>query len=145
MGIWGLGCNLGPTGWGLGTWLPNPGLWTQLHRFVQGTCWENGFLGLSPDLIISGSRAWGTVFLVCLICLWKDGDETLREGTREGGFCAAWRCLQDQDTGGGDEEQGLVCLGLVSVHTDRSGRSCAWRAPVRRGLPDVVHVMGVRP
>lgn len=45
----------------------------------------------------------------------------------------------------GDEEWGLVCLGLASVHTDGSGRSCAWRAPMRRGLLDVVRVMGVRP
>lgn len=61
------------------------------------------------------------------------------------GVCAVWRCSQDQDTGGGDEEWGLVCLGLASVHTDGSGRSCAWRAPMRRGLLDVVRVMGVRP
>ena len=31
-----------------------------------------------------------------------------------------WRCSQDQDAGRGDEGR-LVCLGLVSVRSDRSG------------------------
>lgn len=29
-----------PRGWGLNTWLPNPGLWTKVHQFTQSTCYD---------------------------------------------------------------------------------------------------------
>lgn len=42
-----------------------------------------------------------------------------------------WRCSQDQDAGRGDEGR-LVCLGLVSVRSDRSGHIYMWRPLCRK-------------